>query len=163
MGLIKNILVYIDDSDNSIAAMEYAILLAKNYDAKLYGLFVVNTKALHDLLTAHIFVETEQAEYAQELRADADRYLRMALKLAQSKGVAIETEKVEGSIATEIRNFCEQKNIDLLVLSSDDDTRSKSYRDEFRSSKDLAARRVSCNVLIVKDENLVENEFQKEI
>lgn len=163
MGLIKNILVYIDDSDNSIAAMEYAILLAKNYEANLHGLFVVNTKALNDLVIAHIFVESEQAEYAKELQADADRYLRMAVKLAQSKGIEIKTHKVEGAVATEIRNFCDQEEIDLLVLSGDEDSRTKSYREEFCSSKDLAGRRVSCNVLIVKEEASVERAFQKEI
>lgn len=161
MNLINRILVFIDDSDASIAAIQYAVLLAKKMDAELYGLFVVNTKALNDLVKAHIFVVSEQAEYQEELQADADRYLRLATKLANSKNVAIVTEKKEGSPPSEIRKFVAENKIDLLVVGTDDDGRMKSLRDEVASNKDLTTRRVDCNVVIVKNIDGVEQIFEK--
>ena len=65
MKLISRILVYIDDSDTAIAAVQTAVLLAKKFDAELFGLYVINTKALSDLVKARIFVESEREEYAQ--------------------------------------------------------------------------------------------------
>ena len=159
MKLINSILVYIDDSDSVIEAIEYAIMLSQIHGAKLYGLYVVNTKALNDLLHAKIFIESEQAEYAKELSDDGDRYLKTAMKLASSKGININTIKKEGSPVSEIRNFCEEQDIDLLIIGSDGDSRFKSAREELRSIKEFTSIRVACNVLIVKENEKIDRIF----
>lgn len=162
MNLYNKILVYIDDSDLSIAAIEYAVLAAKQTESTLYGLYVVDTSALKELVKAHIFVETEKREYEAELKADGDRYLRLAKRLANSKQVDICLEKAEGSPSSVIRKAVEEKGIDLLILGFDEDGRRlKSFREELASDKNLAIRRVPCNVLLVKDVDRMETLFQK--
>lgn len=159
MKLINNILVYIDDSDSIIEAIEYGVLLSKIHGAKLYGLYVVNTKALSDLLRARIFIESEQDEYARELSEDGDRYLKTAKKLANSKEVEIEVVKKEGAPVSVIRTFCEDNDIDLLVIGSDRESNFKSAREELRSIKELTSIRVACNVLVVKESHKIEAAF----
>lgn len=159
MKLISKILVYIDDSDTAIAAIQASILLAKQYRAQLYGLYVVNTKALSDLVKARIFVQSEKDEYTQELEADADRYLRLAQKLADSKKVAIETEKIQGTPHREIRKVVEEKGIDLLVVGVDVN-RTKSLREELASDKDIALKQVTCEILCIKDDERIERCFE---
>ncbi len=161
MKLVNKILVYIDDSDAAIAAIQASILLAKQFEAELYGLYVINTKALGDLVKARIFVESEREEYARELEEDADRYLRLARRLADSKKVAIEAEKVQGTPHSEIRKAVEEKGIDLLVVGVESN-RTKSLREELHSDKDMAMKQVTCEVLCVKNEERMERCFETE-
>jgi nucleotide-binding universal stress UspA family protein len=51
----KNILVYVDGTESSISAAMAAIVLAKRLDASLTAIYVVNTKALQELVNARIF------------------------------------------------------------------------------------------------------------
>ncbi len=161
MKLISRILVYIDDSDTAVAAIQTAVLLAKKFDAALYGLYVINTKALSDLVKARIFVESEREEYARELEADAERYLRLARKLAAAKKIDIMAEKIQGTPHREIREFAETNKIDLLVVGVDN-SRMKSLREEAAGDKEVAIRRVPCDVLCVKNEERAELCFDTE-
>ena len=161
MKLVNKILVYIDDSDAAIAAIQASILLAKQFEAELYGLYVINTKALGDLVKARIFVESEREEYTRELEEDAERYLRLARRLADSKKVAIEAEKVQGTPHSEIRKAVEEKGIDLLVVGVESN-RTKSLREELHSDKDMAMKQVTCDVLCIKNEERMERCFETE-
>ena len=55
----SRILVYLDGSEGSINALMYSIILAKSTGAELHAVYVVNTKALGDLVRSHIFVDQE--------------------------------------------------------------------------------------------------------
>ena len=66
---IKKILVYVDGSEQSITAAQYSICLAKYLKAELYALYVVNTRALNDLVSARIFLKSEHEETAPEMQA----------------------------------------------------------------------------------------------
>ena len=70
-GPIKKIMVYIDGTEQSITAAQYAICLSRAIGAELIALYVVNTRALSDLVKTHIFLEAEQKEY-QRNRAGGD-------------------------------------------------------------------------------------------
>ncbi len=83
----ENILVYVDGTEGSITASQYAILLAKATGAHLEAMYVINTRALHDLVKARIFLQVEQDEYQLDLQADAERYLAHVRELAERKGV----------------------------------------------------------------------------
>lgn len=159
-GPIKRIMVYIDGSEESLIACEYAILLAKSTKAELAGIYVVNTRALNDLVKTHIFLADEEAEYSRDLEEDAHRYLDHAQRIAESKGVHLETIKVNGSVHQEILRLVEERDIDLLVLGELAHVRSR--RDEFYNEAERAMRSVRCSVLIVKDEDRVEELFESE-
>ena len=154
---IERIMVYIDGTEESLTAVEYAVLLSKSSRAELVGCYVVNTRALGELVRTRIFLESEQQEYSRDLEADADRYLNHARRIAESRAVALKAVKRQGSVHQEILKVIEEERIDLLVLGELAHVRSR--RDEFYNEAERAMRSVHCSVLIVKDEERVASLF----
>ncbi len=149
----KKILVYIDGTEQSILAAQYAICLASFYEAELTALYVINTRAMEDLLRASIFLKDEQVEYEHDMEADAERYLNYVNELALKKGITIEMKHSRGSVHKEIVNTIKDDDIDLLVVG--ELSRIRSRRDEFYDEAERAMRAAPCSVLIVKDEDKV--------
>jgi len=149
----KKILVYVDGTEPSITAAQYAICLASFYKAELITLYVINTKAMEDLLKARIFLQDEQAEYEHDMEADAQRYLNYVNELALKKGVSIIQRSSRGSVHKEIVDLVNEENVDLLVIG--ELARIRSRRDEFYDETERAMRMVPCSVLIAKDEDKV--------
>lgn len=153
----ENILVYVDGSEESIAAAMYAIIVAKTTGARLTAMYVINTRALQDLVKARIFLQVEQEEYHHDLEADADRYLKHVEKLAEQKNQPITLVKLSGTVHTEIKEYVKNENIDLLVLGGIGQIRSR--RDEFLNEAERAMRSTPCPVLLVNDEDEVWDRF----
>lgn len=154
----KSIVVYIDGSEASLTAAMYAILIAKENDAHLRAVSVVNTKALSDLVKAGIFVKVERDAYQKELVSDSEKYLHHAAKLAKRKGVEIEQIKLEGSVHHEVGRYLRENPADLVILGGVSGIRSR--REELSSDMDRVARRVRCPVLIVKDDEDIWEQFE---
>lgn len=154
---IRKIMVYVDGTEQSVTAAQYAIVLAKSLGAELFALYVVNTRALNELVKARIFLESEQEEYHRDLDEDARRYLNHVRNLARTKGLAITTEQTSGAIQTEIQNKVKEHGIDLLVIGELSPIRSR--RDDWYDETDRAMRSASCSVLMVKDEERVAELF----
>lgn len=151
--LVRRILVYLDGSEESLTAAEYAVLLSAETEATLTAAYVINTRALQDLVRARIFIETEEQEYARDLEADADRYLNHVRKVAERRGLSVQLEKRRGSVQQELTKIIEHESIDLLVLGELAHVRSR--RDEFYDEAERAMRSARCSVLIVKDQDRV--------
>jgi len=149
----KKILVYVDGTEQSITAAQYAICMASYFRADLIALYVINTKAMEDLLKARIFLQDEQVEYEHDMEADAQRYLNYVNELAIKKGVSLIQRSSRGSVHKEIVNLVDEENVDLLVIG--ELARIRSRRDELYDETERAMRMVSCSVLIAKDEDKV--------
>jgi nucleotide-binding universal stress UspA family protein len=159
MGVpFKDIVVYLDGSESSLTATMYAIKLAKENNAKLTAVYVVNTKALGELVKAGIFVAVERDEYQRDLQSDADRYLRHASKLALQKEVELDPVKLEGTVHVVVRSLLKERNADLLVLGGITDIRSR--REELASDTDRLMRTAPCPVLVVRDDDDIWFEFE---
>ena len=152
-GPVKKVMVYLDGTEQSVTAAQYAICLCRATGASLTALYVVNTRALQDLVTARIFLKSEEEEYQQDLEADAQRYLDHVRDLAQRKGLSLDTRKASGTVHLEIKNRVQELDIDILVLG--ELSRIRSRRDEFYDEAERAMRSVPCSVLIVKDADKV--------
>lgn len=152
-GPIEKIMVYIDGTEQSITAAQYALCLTRVTGAQLIALYVIDTKALDDLLKARIFLKEEQMEYERDLEDDSKRYLNHVRELAQQKGIRVETKSVMGSVYREIVREVKEEGIDLLIIG--ELSRIKSRRDEFYDQTERAMRAVRCSVLIVKNEDRV--------
>lgn len=155
---IRKIMVYIDGTEQSITAAQYAICLASFSNAQLIAYYVVNTRAMEDLLRARIFLKDEQVEYEHDMEADAERYLNHVNELAVQKGVAIEKRHSKGNVHKEIVKAVAENDIDLLIIG--ELSRIRSRRDEFYDEAERAMRNVGCSVLIVKDEDKVWEMYQ---
>ena len=151
--LIRKIMVYIDGTEQSVTAAQYAICLASFSGAQLTAYYVINVKAVEDLLKARIFLKDEQVEYERDMEADAERYLNYIEELAAQKGVTITKKRGKGSVHKEIVEAVKENDIDLLVIG--ELSRIRSRRDEFYDESERAMRTVPCSVLIVKDEDRV--------
>jgi len=156
-SLIERILVYLDGSEESLTAAEYAVLLAKTTGARLFAAYVINTRALQDLVRSRIFLEAEEQEYGRDLEADADRYLNHVSKVAQQKHLDVELIKRSGNVHQELLKIIDEEEIDLLVLG--ELARVRSRRDEFYDEAERAMRSAKCSVLIVKDAERVDEFF----
>jgi nucleotide-binding universal stress UspA family protein len=150
---IKKIMVYIDGTEQSITAAQYAICLASSSGAQLIACYIVNIRAMEELLKARIFLRDEQVEYEHDMEADAERYLNYVNDLAAKKGVSIIKKQSRGSVHKEIVNIVNQEKIDLLIVG--ELSRIRSRRDEFYDETERAIRMVNCSVLIVKDQDKV--------
>ena len=150
---IKKIMVYVDGTEQSVTAAQYAICLASFSGAELIAHYVINTRAVEDLLKARIFLKDEQVEYEHDMEADAERYLNYINELAIKKGVSVIKKRSRGSVHREIANSIEAEDVDLLVIG--ELSRIRSRRDEFFDETERAMRAVPCSVLIVKDEDRV--------
>lgn len=153
MSTPKKILVYIDGTEQSITAAQYAICLTAFYKAELTAIYVINTRAVEDLLKARIFLKDEQMEYERDMEADAERYLNYVTELAVKKGVSMIGKSGRGSVHKEILDLVKAEDIDLLIIG--ELSRIRSRRDEFYDEAERAMRTVPCSVLVVKDEDKV--------
>ena len=158
MGTANKILVYIDGTEQSITAAQYAICLASDSGAELLALYVINTRAMDDLLKAQIFLQNEQVEYKRDMEADAQRYLNYVNELALKKGITIAKHSAQGSVNKEIDKLVKEEGVDLLVIG--ELPRIRSRRDEFYDEAERAMRSVPCSVLIVKDEDAVYDMYE---
>ncbi len=150
---IKKIMVYIDGTEQSITAAQYAICLASFSGAELIAHYVINTKAMEDLLKARIFLQDEQLEYEHDMEADADRYLNYVNELATTKGVTIQKKLSSGNVSKQVVDSIKEENVDLLVIGELSHIRSR--RDEFYDETERAMRSAPCSVFIVKDPDRV--------
>ena len=155
---IRKIMVYVDGTEQSITAAQYAICLASFSGAQLIAHYVINTRAMEDLLRARIFLKDEQVEYEHDMETDAERYLNHVNELAVQKGVTIVKKQSKGSVHKEIVKAVMEDEVDLLVIG--ELSRIRSRRDEFYDEAERAMRNVGCSVLIVKDEDRVWEMYQ---
>jgi nucleotide-binding universal stress UspA family protein len=151
-------MVYIDGTEQSVTAAQYAICLASFSGAELIAHYVVNTRAMEDLLKARIFLSDEEAEYEHDMEADAERYLKYVGELAAKKGVPVVKKSSRGSVHKEIVDAINAEGVDLLVIG--ELSRIRSRRDEFYDEAERAMRNAPCSVLIVKDEDRVYEMFE---
>ena len=155
---INRIMVYIDGTEQSVTAAQYAICLASFSGAELIVHYVVNTRAMEDLLKARIFLRDEEVEYERDMEADAERYLNYVGELAARKGVTIIKRRSRGSVHKVIVDAINKDEVDLFVIG--ELSRIRSRRDEFYDEAERAMRAVTCSVLIVKDEDRVWEMYQ---
>jgi len=108
----ENVLVGVDGSDCSRAALDAGIDVADQEDAALHLLSVVDVAALGPE------VRTEYLEDA--LEADAQRVVDDAAAHASSAGVDPATESVAfgSSVQGSIRTYVEDNDVDLLVVGT---------------------------------------------
>ena len=157
----SKILVYLDGSEGSMTAAMYAVLLAAATKAELHASYVVNTKALSDLVKSRVFVVQEKMEYLEDLKKDAKRHIRHTERLAASKDVDVRTSIMEGAPHKEIISYIKQNGIDLLVIGSVNAIRSR--REELTSENDRMLRTAPCPVLVVRDDGDIWAEFEEDV
>jgi universal stress protein A len=151
---LKKILVPTDFSENARHALRYGCSFAREYEAELIILHVVEDIAvsyasdLFPVPMAHVF---------QELSGYARTELQKLVEEVKVKGVPARDLVAQGRPSSEILRIAKEETIDLIVLG----THGKGVLDQalFGSTTERVVRNAPCPVLTVR---LKEHEFVKE-
>jgi len=131
----KRIIVAVNGSESSIHAAMYGIMMAKNYNLKMKAIYVVDTATIKFLSLNKFLIDEEKLSYEDKLSADGENYLKYVERLAQTKGLKIETELLSGGVYSEIVRAAESFEADLLLIGGKQkdqagNTRSGSFNNE---------------------------------
>ena len=115
--MFKHILLPIDGSELSEAAIQKGIQFAKSINAEVTG--------FHVILPFHVFtIQTEMLEdtkkqYESESKVHAERFLGVIKKAAEKAGVRCDTDYVTSNHPYEmIIQAAEKKGCDLIMMAS---------------------------------------------
>ncbi len=120
--LYRKILIATDGSEYTKKAVDYGIDIADNTGAKLYAIYVIDTRSYGSIpLSA-------PTEYAYSLlRQEGDAAIKYVAEKAEAAGLEVEGIIIEGHPAEEIIKYAENNSIDLIVMG----TLGKSGLDRF--------------------------------
>lgn len=155
---LRNILLYIDGSESSIIAAQMAIIMAKTYACELSVIYVVNEDLLTELLKAKIFVQMEKMDYERDLEEDGKRYLNYVVKLADRKGIKVETILRKGVVHEEVARQVDEIGCDLLIQGELGEV--LSLRDSVYEEGMRILRKVKCPVMVVRGQDKVERLYE---
>jgi nucleotide-binding universal stress UspA family protein len=143
---IKKILVPVDFSDCSSAALEYALRLASDSGAQLY---IVHVDELLDV-TIPAIPPIEGGYVCESLWDERRQHVRdrLAKVVPSSANVAYEYRCLMGAPAYEILKFADRERIDLIVMGSHGKTGVSRLLTGSVAEKVM--RRSNCPVLILK-------------
>ena len=114
-GSINSILVPVDFSQCSFQALEYAIEFAERVAARLIVFHAVH---LGYALTADGYGMYDLSAVQDAARKDAERQMEEFLRLAKFRGVKFETVVKDGPPVSEICEFAEQRDVDLIITAT---------------------------------------------
>jgi nucleotide-binding universal stress UspA family protein len=141
--LIKKILIATDGSEYTKSAVDYGIDLAKNIEAKLYIIYVIDTAAF-----ASIPMDAAWESMYELLKQEGDEATKYVAERAENEGLSTERQIIEGHPAEEIIKFAEKDSINLIVMG----TLGKSGLDRFLlgSVAEKVVRNSKIPVLVVR-------------
>jgi|APSaa5957512535_1039671.scaffolds.fasta_scaffold02168_18 nucleotide-binding universal stress UspA family protein len=108
--MIKNILVALDGSKNSIRALSNAIQFAKQTDASITGLFVIQSFPTEMGLVRTMVGKALSKHYK--------RFIPIAKTMCTKKGVEFLDVVENGEEGKTIVSFAHKHNFDLIVIGS---------------------------------------------
>jgi nucleotide-binding universal stress UspA family protein len=135
-----NILVPLDGSGDSQKALLQACDLAKNYQANLILVYVVEKSHSLNLL--------DRKEYLEILRKFGNKVLIKGKQTAKNKGIDVTITMKEGNISNEIVKLAKNKKCNLIIVGSKG--LGATARFFLGSISNKLANNSPCSILIVK-------------
>ncbi len=148
---LKKVLVPTDFSDSAHQALRYGMSFAKEYDAELILLHVVENLTVG---YASDLFPVPMAEVFQEISGYAKTELAKLGQEAREREITVRELVVQGKPSAEIIRIAAENEIDVIVLG----THGKGMLDQalFGSTTERVVRRAPCPVLTVR---MAEHEF----
>ncbi len=148
----KRLLVPIDGSDNAQRALKAGVELTKSFGAELSIVTITprNRNAVR-LASGYPGDQSVVQQYYEEMDKQSERLLRNSADLARSMGLTdVKTEAIPAfdSVAKQILEYAEKKDIDLIVMG----TRGLSdfKRLLLGSVSSAVIAHAQCNVVVVR-------------
>ena len=141
---LKKVLVPTDFSESARHALRYGISFAREYEAELVLLHVVENLTVG---YASDLFPVPMAEVFQEISGYAKTELAKLGEEARQRGVKAQELVVQGKPSAEIIRFAAENQVDMVVLG----THGKGMLDQalFGSTTERVVRRAPCPVLTV--------------
>ncbi len=142
---IKTILFPTDFSNGARAAMDHAVSLAMDYQAKLILLYVIQDISIAEWYIPSTLVV---ADLAEDMRKSASREMDKWIAEVSAKVNDVEKMVVRGVPFVEIIKTAKEKSADLLVIG----THGRTGIDHllFGSTAEKVVRKAACPVLTVR-------------
>ncbi len=141
--LYTKILIATDGSEYTKNSIEYGIELAKNTQAELHAIYVIDTAAF-----ASIPMDAAWESMYELLKQEGDEATKYVADKAEAEGLTVERFTVEGHPAEEIIKYAEKNSISLIIMG----TLGKSGLDRFLlgSVAEKVVRTSKIPVLVVR-------------
>lgn len=112
---IDNILVPVDFSQSSFEALEYAIEFAERVAANLIAFHAVH---LGYAFSADGYTTCDLSALIESARRDAEQQMREFVRRAKFRGVKFETAVKMAPTASEICEFADERDVDLIITAT---------------------------------------------
>jgi len=115
----SNILVAIDGSEHSLRAAEYALGLAKTFEAKLTAVTVSYVPASEDISQLDVLRQS-LVEDNSNYTKDAEKWFERFSQNAKESNIQLNTELLNSTRPVDyvILEYAEEKKIDLIVVGT---------------------------------------------
>jgi nucleotide-binding universal stress UspA family protein len=112
----RTLLVGVDGSEGAQKAFERGLLLARDLQAKLYVLHIVDTPTARglDILSLHLFT----GSIAEEVGKAGAEAAEAAVARAREAGVAVEGLAGEGKPGEQLCRVAADRGVDMIVLGA---------------------------------------------
>lgn len=110
--LFRNIVIATDGSKNVQRAISHGIEFAKLSGAIVHALYVVNTPS-----TISDWTAGKETIY-KIMKNDGQKAVSKIMKIGEASGVEVREVLLEGYPSSEIIDFAENNNIDLIVMGT---------------------------------------------
>jgi nucleotide-binding universal stress UspA family protein len=147
-AFLKEVLLVVDGSAESEAAVAFALRLALGLGSRILAVYVVDTSAMDYLQQMKIFISEERNELEASIGAKGKAYLARAQNLAKAVNVPLETQLLRGRLHREVLNLARQRAVDAIVIGG----RKGLYRDKDLSTveREILLDQATIPVLVIK-------------
>jgi nucleotide-binding universal stress UspA family protein len=141
----SKILVAVDGSKNSINAAEYALMLAKNNNASIVAVSVVDLSSVFKILPTKT-----KKQLIRLGKEESCRILGKVQSMAKQNDVFIKTEVIESSTSAEsaLLVYSKLNGIDLIVIGAGE--KSRAVKAMLGSVASKIITHALCPVLVVR-------------
>ncbi|WP_435102736.1 universal stress protein [Halarchaeum sp. P4] len=146
--MYDHILVPTDGSDASIEALDEAFALAKQFDATVHALYVVDDAALVSTGLDDLSFDRHIDEFFEDLEEFGERATSRIREAAEEEDVNVVTAVVDGVPEHEIVDYADEHGVDLIVMATHG--RRGVQRALLGSTTERVVRRANVPVLTVR-------------
>jgi nucleotide-binding universal stress UspA family protein len=143
---IKKVLVPIDFSDYSKSSLRYAVNFAKQFNAEIFLIYVVEPVIYPpDFSMGQIAIPSVNAEWDERAREE----LKNLAKTEIPEGVKVKTILKNGKPFLEIIDTASEENIDLIIIATHGHSGVEHIL--FGSTAEKVVRKAPCPVLTLRE------------
>jgi len=143
---IKKVLVPIDFSDYSKSSLRYAVNFAKQFNAEIYLIYVVEPVIYPpDFSMGQIAIPSVNAEWDERAKVELDNLAKTEIP----EGVNVKTILKSGKPFLEIIDTASEENIDLIIIATHGHSGVEHIL--FGSTAEKVVRKAPCPVLTLRE------------